>query len=232
MAYQKATAARGIVAPNLSNSPAPGSTERKHWITLAVRMEHGVCETAWHWTKGRGRLNVKGLAWLRMPCTWPCFKALPPSPGKEPVTTFSRLGPKNGMPSLRWRRAMLLSSAPPMHKGQIEFVQIHSNKGGPCRVQNPWNDAPISLYRNGKETETLSGKLLVIPTAAGETVALAPKGRRLSKEASFSVNHGPRGYPQSFWPQIGIEARRASEESASNSEKARFLAGCGLQWPK
>jgi hypothetical protein len=49
-------------------------------------------------------------------------------------------------------------------------------------VQNPWGETPVTLYRNGKEAETFSGQLLVIPTTPGETVILVPKGQPLPEK--------------------------------------------------
>jgi hypothetical protein len=46
-------------------------------------------------------------------------------------------------------------------------------------VQNPWDQAELSLYRNGKAAEAVSGRLLVITTAPDETVTLVPKGQPL-----------------------------------------------------
>jgi hypothetical protein len=70
-----------------------------------------------------------------------------------------------------------------MQKGQIEFVEIFSEKGGKCSVMNPWPENEITLYNNGKKVKNISGKLLVIDTKKGETLTIAPKGKTLlSKE--------------------------------------------------
>jgi hypothetical protein len=37
-----------------------------------------------------------------------------------------------------------------MEKGRIEFVEIRSPVGGPCRLQNPRPGETVALYRNGK----------------------------------------------------------------------------------
>jgi hypothetical protein len=66
-----------------------------------------------------------------------------------------------------------------MEKGQIEFVEIQSQKGGKCLVQNPWTGSDVSLYVNGKKSKDMSGVLLDLPTKIGETITLVPKGKKL-----------------------------------------------------
>jgi len=109
-------------------------------------------------------------------------QGVPALPGQAPGNYLFPVWPRewDAQFTLAARDAFVISAS--MQNGQIEFVEIHSNKGGPCRVQNPWNEAPVSLYRNGKETETIDGKLLVIATTAGETVTLVPKGQPLSRK--------------------------------------------------
>jgi hypothetical protein len=72
-----------------------------------------------------------------------------------------------------------------MEKGRIGFVEIQSNKGGPCRVQNPWPGSEITLYRNGKPTETLSGELLSFSTVSGEMLVITPIGKPLRKQQVY-----------------------------------------------
>jgi hypothetical protein len=70
------------------------------------------------------------------------------------------------------RGAFMVSSS--MEKGQIEFVEIRSNAGGECRLRNPWPDATVTLDRNGKQTEDLSGSLLKFPTTKGDVITIRP----------------------------------------------------------
>jgi Glycosyl hydrolase family 95 catalytic domain/Glycoside hydrolase family 95, C-terminal domain len=109
----------------------------------------------------------------------------PPTPDGEPVNYIFPAWPKewDAQFKLAARDAFVISAS--MGKGQIEFVEIHSQKGGPCRVENPWPGDEITLYRNGKAAENISGKLLEFSTAAGETVTLASKGKPLVKEEAF-----------------------------------------------
>jgi hypothetical protein len=78
------------------------------------------------------------------------------------------------------RGAFLVSAS--MEKGRIEFVEIQSQVGGECRLRNPWPDATLTLYRNGKKAEDLSGSLAAFQTTRGETVIVVPKGSTLVRK--------------------------------------------------
>jgi hypothetical protein len=60
--------------------------------------------------------------------------------------------------------------------GWIEFVQIESRAGGECRLRNPWPDATVTLWRDGKKGEGLTGDVLVFPTDKNETIVVVPQG--------------------------------------------------------
>jgi len=111
------------------------------------------------------------------------LQSVPPSPGKEPVNYIFPAWPKewDAQFLLAARGAFLASGS--VKQGQIEFVEFYSQKGGQCRVQNPWPDTQVSLYRNGKPAEDLSGKRLAFLTARGEKLTLAPKGSALVEQA-------------------------------------------------
>jgi hypothetical protein len=105
------------------------------------------------------------------------LQSVPPSPGKEPVNFIFPAWPKewDAQFTLAARDAFLISAS--MEKGRIEFVEIHSKKGGQCRVQNPWPGNEITLSRNGKPIEIISGELLAFPTVTGETLVMTPRGK-------------------------------------------------------
>ena len=66
-----------------------------------------------------------------------------------------------------------------MEKGRIESVQIQSQVGGQCRLENPWPGTTVTLYRDGKKAGDLSSDesgLLRFPTAPGEAIVVVPKG--------------------------------------------------------
>lgn len=63
--------------------------------------------------------------------------------------------------------------------GQIRFVALTSRKGGQCTLKNPWGEAGVTLYRDAKAAEELSGNSLKLRTKQGETVTVVPRGAPL-----------------------------------------------------
>ena len=104
------------------------------------------------------------------------LQSVPPAPGKDPVIHVFPAWPRewDAVYTLLARGAFLVSAS--IEKRRIEFVEIQSQAGGECRLRNPWPNAALTLYRNGKKAEDLSGSLLAFPTARGETVILVPRG--------------------------------------------------------
>jgi hypothetical protein len=73
--------------------------------------------------------------------------------------------------------AFVVSSS--MEKGRIEFVQIQSQVGGECRLQNPWPGTTLTVYCDGKKAGDFSpdkAGILRFLTAPGETIVAVPKG--------------------------------------------------------
>ncbi|MDP4212677.1 MAG: hypothetical protein Q8926_08635, partial [Bacteroidota bacterium] len=56
--------------------------------------------------------------------------------------------------------------------GIVSNVKIVSEKGRWCTLINPWPNRKISLLRNGKQGETLSGDRLSFKTAVNETILI------------------------------------------------------------
>ena len=74
--------------------------------------------------------------------------------------------------TLRARGAFLVSSS--LIDGEITHVSIHSEKGRPCRVANPWPGKAVLIARNGSENypENRHGDILNISTTPGESLVL------------------------------------------------------------
>jgi len=104
------------------------------------------------------------------------LQSVPPAPGKDPVIYVFPAWPRvwDASFALLARGAFLVSAS--MRQGKIELVEIRSKVGGECRLSNPWPDTALELFRNGKQTESLSGEQLTFATERGETVTLVPKG--------------------------------------------------------
>ena len=73
---------------------------------------------------------------------------------------------------LRAYGAFVISSS--LDKGKIEEVQICSEKGRDCILENPWPGQHFQVIRNGVKGEQVYGKRIVLPTAAQEELLLKP----------------------------------------------------------
>ncbi|MGA9406140.1 MAG: DUF5703 domain-containing protein [Bacteroidota bacterium] len=126
--------------------------------------------------EGPGAIECERLGLAAQALILALLQSVPPSPGKEPVNYIFPAWPKewDAQYTLAAQDAFLITAS--MKNGQIEFVEINSQKGGVCRVQNPWPGTELIIYRNGKKAENISGKLLVINTEQREIIILMPKG--------------------------------------------------------
>lgn len=105
----------------------------------------------------------------------------PEEPDGDPVLRIFNDWPKSwgAAFTLLARGAFLVSSS--MQTGQIEFVQIRSNAGEECHLRNPWPDKTVTLHRDGRKAEDLSGSLLTFPTTKSETVVIVPRGSTVAR---------------------------------------------------
>jgi hypothetical protein len=63
-----------------------------------------------------------------------------------------------------------------MKCGTIRFVEILSQRGGECRIRNPWPTEEAALFCMGRKTNVLKESLLTFPTEAGKAYLLvAPR---------------------------------------------------------
>ena len=72
------------------------------------------------------------------------------------------------------RRGFLVTAS--IRRGEVEFVELSSRLGGPCRLRNPWPAKGADVYRNGVKAEHLTGSAFAIPTATGEYIVLVSSG--------------------------------------------------------
>ena len=72
--------------------------------------------------------------------------------------------------------------------GQIRFVKLTSRMGGQCNLKNPWSESGVTLYRDGKAAEELSGNSLKIQAKKGEIVTIVPKGAPLTSIINGTLN--------------------------------------------
>jgi len=74
---------------------------------------------------------------------------------------------------LRAYGAFLVTSE--MAGGEIKNLLIESEKGRPCTIQNPWPGRRLALFRNGSNSERLSGTTVSFRTGVGERISIKPE---------------------------------------------------------
>ena len=148
-----------------TNASAPG------------RVDQGLLRNRMIFGEGPGAIEFEHLGNASHALQNALLQSVPPSVEKEPINTVFPAWPKgwDAQFTLAARSAFLISAS--KRNDEVEFVEILSQKGGRCILQNPWPDTEVTVYRNGKAAESITGKLLTLSTTAGERVALAPKGK-------------------------------------------------------
>ncbi len=72
--------------------------------------------------------------------------------------------------NLRAYGAFLITSS--LRAGDVQELYIYSEKGQLCKIENPWQNKPVQLIRNGKISDILYGEYFQIPTASGEKIEM------------------------------------------------------------
>jgi hypothetical protein len=61
-----------------------------------------------------------------------------------------------------------------LKEGLVQSVQIQSERGRPCVVQNPWPGQPWGVLRQGQALEALPTERAHLATQPGEILELKP----------------------------------------------------------
>ena len=106
------------------------------------------------------------------------------SPGGTPVIRVFPAWPKDmdaGF-TLRAKGDFLVTSM--MKSGNVNFIEVTSQRGGSCSLRNYWGKQGIDLYRNNQKSESLTAELLIFATKPGENIVIVKSG---TKPADFRV---------------------------------------------
>jgi hypothetical protein len=106
------------------------------------------------------------------------------APGGTPVIRVFSAWPRDMDASftLRAKGDFLVTSM--MKSGKVDFIEVTSQRGGPCTIRNYWGKQSVDLYRNNKKSETLTDELLAFATKPGENIVIVKSG---TKPADFRV---------------------------------------------
>ena len=93
----------------------------------------------------------------------------------ENVLRFFHVWPRSSHPNARFSNlrafgAFAVSAA--LANGSVTTVQIKSEKGRDCRIENPWPGGRVIVFRNQERAEVVSGATFVLKTKPGELIEL------------------------------------------------------------
>jgi hypothetical protein len=100
------------------------------------------------------------------------LQSVPAAPARDIIIHVFPAWPKewDAEYTLLARGAFLVTSS--MRGGEVEFVEVHSQAGGQCRLRNPWGEAKVTLYRDGRKAEEITAALLMFETSKAENVVV------------------------------------------------------------
>jgi alpha-L-fucosidase 2 len=75
--------------------------------------------------------------------------------------------------NLRTQGAFLVSSE--KSDGKIKYIKLTSEKGRLCTLKNPWGNSEVTVKRNNKSVETLSGDILKFKTEQNEHLLITAR---------------------------------------------------------
>jgi CRISPR/Cas system CSM-associated protein Csm2 small subunit len=124
--------------------------------------------------EGPGAIDAEHLGGLASGIHFTMLSSAPDSPAGDPVLSIFNQWPDDWDAAFQLlaRGAFLVSSA---HiNGKIPLVEIQSQAGSDCVLKNPWPNETVTLYRNEKKAENVSGEILRFTTSKNEDIILVP----------------------------------------------------------
>jgi uncharacterized protein YqiB (DUF1249 family) len=93
----------------------------------------------------------------------------------ENVLRLFRVWPRKSHPNARFQNLMgygafRVSAA--LVQGEVTDVQIVSEKGRDCTIENPWPGRKVTVFRDGRKAETVYGDTFALKTKAAELIEL------------------------------------------------------------
>ena len=124
--------------------------------------------------EGPGAIDCEHIAGLAMGIHSALLNSSLDDDGEPTIEVFTGIWPRSWDCAFQLlaRGGFLVSSSVKDHA--IEFVEIKSPLGGPCRLKNPWPNAEVAALRDGAKIKTLAGDVLKLDTLKDERWLLLP----------------------------------------------------------
>lgn len=126
--------------------------------------------------EGPGAIDAEHIGGLTMGIHLSLLKNAAKKVNEVPIIQLFSGWPKDwdAQFSLLAKGGFMVSSS--QKNGIVEFVEINSQSGQECRLQNPWAENEVTLYRNGKKAETLNGVQIKFQTSKNENIIVVKAG--------------------------------------------------------
>ena len=145
--------------------------------------------------EGANAQSVEHLGLLSMTLQEGLLQSVSARPGEPEVLSVFPAWPKEWDASFRLlaRGGFLVTSA--INNGQVEFVEIQSRLGEPCRLRNPWSTW-CAVREAGGALQRLDGEILRFKTRPGKRYRVLPEDKPLP--APRRIAPRPATGPYSF----------------------------------
>jgi len=136
--------------------------------------------------EGKNAQSIEHLGLISITLQDALLQSVSAHPGKDEVINVFPAWPKkwNATFKLLTRGGFLITAT--ISNGVIDFIEIESQRGEPCRLRNPWNK-PCLITEFGGTSKGLSGNILQFKTQPGKLYRVIPKDKPVPKSRQLSV---------------------------------------------
>ena len=149
--------------------------------------------------EGRTAHSIEILGCIATTLQEGLVQSLSPRPGDPETISILPAWPRHWNATFRLlaRGGFLVTVS--YRDGRVEFVELESRRGEPCRLRNPW-DQPCQIWEKGRQAsgvgEPLQGPVLVFNTTPGAVFRLLPRGAPMPKP--LQIDPAPVNEPVSY----------------------------------
>ena len=149
--------------------------------------------------EGRTAHSIEILGCIATTLQEGLVQSLSPRPGDPETISILPAWPRHWNATFRLlaRGGFLVTVS--YRDGRVEFVELESRRGEPCRLRNPW-DQPCQIWEKGRQASSvgkpLQGPVLVFNTTPGAVFRLLPRGAPMPKP--LQIDPAPVNEPVSY----------------------------------